>query len=162
MQRLWRKVNVIVQVPPSSQNGSFTSNSQTLAVIYRVFQQSPRHRTKSRLLGSLVISVIHSTYWFVLHAKTEESRREKKSSPEILIHRLEEEFVVRLVQDLLKIQQSYILGSNGDLHQIRRLLFVDMINNFGFRHGCSCLSTLERNHQRATNQGEVALTVSGC
>lgn len=91
-----------------------------------------------------------------------EGKRSHSGSPEILIHRLEEEFVVRLVQDLLKIQQSYILGSNGDLHQIRRLLVVDVINNFGFRHGCSFLSKLELTHQRATNQGEVALTLSGC
>lgn len=69
--------------------------------------------------------------------KKAEGKRGRSGSPEILIHGLEEEFVVRLVQDLLKIQQSYILGSDGDLHQIRRLLFVDVINNFGFRHGCS-------------------------
>lgn len=59
-------------------------------------------------------------------------------SPKVLVHRLEEEFVVGLVQDLFKIQQSDIFGSDWNLHQIRRLLFVDVINYFGFRHFCGC------------------------
>lgn len=60
------------------------------------------------------------------------------SSPKVLVHRLEEEFVVWLVQDLLKIQQSNVFGRYGYLHQIRRLLFVDVINDFSFRHFFSC------------------------
>lgn len=64
----------------------------------------------------------------------EEEKKNHSSSPEVLVHRLEEEFVVWLVQDLFKIQQSDVFGSNGYLHQIRRLLFVDVIDYFGFRH----------------------------
>lgn len=60
------------------------------------------------------------------------------SSPEVLVHRLEEELVVWLVQDLFKIQQRDIFGSNGYLHQVRRLLFIDVINYFGFRHRYGC------------------------
>lgn len=56
------------------------------------------------------------------------------NSPEVLVHRLEEEFVVRLVQDLFKIQQSDFLSRYGNLHQVRRLLFVNVINYFSLRH----------------------------
>lgn len=112
-------------------------------VIYRVLRKvnAPRHKSNCFLVGSLMILLIHShphTCSFCRQKpKKGGGKRSHSNSPEILIHRLEEEFVVRLIQDLLKIQQSYILSSNGDLHQIRRLLFVDVINNFGFRHGCS-------------------------
>lgn len=62
-------------------------------------------------------------------------------SPEVLVHRLEEEFVVRLVQDLFKIQQSDFLSRYGNLHQVRRLLFVNVINYFSLRHVSQLNST---------------------
>lgn len=78
-----------------------------------------------------------------LSSAKERGKKNHCSSPEVLVHRLEEEFVVWLVQDLFKIQQSDIFGSNWYLHQIRRLLFVDVINNFGFRHCFFFLSPLQ-------------------
>lgn len=60
--------------------------------------------------------------------------QEKNGSPKVLVHRLKEELVVWLVQDLFKIQQSDIFRSNWYLHQVRSLLLVDVIDYFGFRH----------------------------
>lgn len=81
--------------------------------------------------------------------------RNQCSSPEVLVHRLEEELVVWLVQDLFKIQQSDIFGSNRYLHQIRRLLFVDVINYFGFRHVSGCFSS----HTQSQRRGSVNFVV---
>lgn len=66
-------------------------------------------------------------------------RRNLSSSPKVLVHRLEEELVVWLVQHLFKIQQSDVFGSYRYLHQVRRLLLVDVINYLGFRHLCGFL-----------------------
>lgn len=67
MQPLWRKVNVFS--PPRKM--------AVLRLILRHSQSFIAFSAKST--KSLVISVIHSTFWFVLHAKAKESRREKKS-----------------------------------------------------------------------------------
>lgn len=57
-----------------------------------------------------------------------------RNSPKVLIHGLEEELIVGFIEDLFKVQQCDLFRGDGDLHQVRRLLFVDMIDYFGFRH----------------------------
>ena len=91
------------------------------------------HSLSTRSVRILCWSVV--THHFACKAATYfRTESLQTHSPKVLVHGLEEEFVVGLVQDLFKIQQSDILGRNGYLHQVRRLLLVDVIYNFGFCH----------------------------
>lgn len=73
-------------------------------------------------------------------------RVHSRNSPKVLIHGLEEELIVGLIEDLFKVQQCDLLRGDGDLHQVRRLLLVDMIDYFGFRHFL-CSFSLRRSDQ---------------
>lgn len=86
----------------------------------------------------------------------------QSSSPKVLVHGLEKEFVVWLVEDLFKIQQGDIFCSYGDLHQVRGLLLVDVIDDFGLRHLCAGEKSRTFSQKRQATEGaEVALTLLG-
>lgn len=57
------------------------------------------------------------------------------SSPEIVVHRLEEELIAGSLQNALKVRQGDALGGQGQLHQVRRLLPVQVVDDLGLAHG---------------------------
>lgn len=57
------------------------------------------------------------------------------SSPEIVVHRLEEELIAGSLQNALKVGQGDALGGQGQLHQVRRLLPVQVVDDLGLAHG---------------------------
>lgn len=69
----------------------------------------------------------------VLYTECEEEAV-MKSLPEIIIHRLEEKFIVGFIQDLLKVCQSDLLGRDWHFHQVRSLLVVQVVDNFRLPH----------------------------
>lgn len=61
--------------------------------------------------------------------------RRGPSSPEIVVHRLEEELIAGSLQNALKVRQGDALGGQGQLHQVRRLLPVQVVDDLGLAHG---------------------------
>lgn len=54
--------------------------------------------------------------------------------PEVIVHRFEEKLVIWLLEDILEVRQSDFVRRHGQLHQIRRLLVVEVVDNFGLPH----------------------------
>ena len=57
------------------------------------------------------------------------------SSPDIVVHRLEEEFLVRAVQLRLEIRERDDAWTTGNLHHVRRFFLVDVVDDLGLLHG---------------------------
>ena len=56
-------------------------------------------------------------------------------SPNVVICRTEEEFLVRTIQLCLKVLQSDFARTLHYLHHVRGVLVVDVVDDFRFLHG---------------------------
>lgn len=54
--------------------------------------------------------------------------------PEVIVHGLEKELVIWLLEDILEVGQSDFVRRHRQLHQIRCLLVVEVVDNFGLPH----------------------------
>lgn len=58
-----------------------------------------------------------------------------RDSPEVVIHRFEEEFLVRFVQNLFEVRQGDALRGHVDPDQVRGLLILQVVDDPGLlRH----------------------------
>lgn len=55
-------------------------------------------------------------------------------SPEIIVHGLEEKFIVGFIEDLFKVRQGDVFGRDWHLHQVWSLLVVQVVDNFRLPH----------------------------
>lgn len=70
--------------------------------------------------------------------------------PEVIVHRFEEEFVIWLLEDIFEVCQSDFVRRHRQFHQIRRLLVVEVVDNFGLPH---LGLRLRRGRQGASSRG---------
>lgn len=54
--------------------------------------------------------------------------------PEVIVHRFEEEFVIGFLEDIFEVRQSDFVRRHRQFHQIRCLLVVEVVDNFGLPH----------------------------
>lgn len=54
--------------------------------------------------------------------------------PKVIVHRLEEEFVIWFLEDIFEVCEGDFVRRDIQLHQIRCLLVVEVVDNFGFPH----------------------------
>lgn len=73
-----------------------------------------------------------------------------KPLPEVIVHRFEEEFVIWFLEDIFEVCQSDFVRRHRQFHQIRRLLVVEVVDNFGLPH---LGLRLRRGRQGASSRG---------
>lgn len=54
--------------------------------------------------------------------------------PEVIVHRFEEEFAIWLLENIFEVRQCDFVRWHRQLHQIRCLLVVEVVDNFGLPH----------------------------
>lgn len=56
-------------------------------------------------------------------------------SPKVVVHGLEEKLVAGFFEGIFQVGEGDRVSRDGDLHQVRSLLFVQMVDHFSFPHG---------------------------
>lgn len=75
------------------------------------------------------------SYYLESH-KVQRCRHVKHISqlPEVIVHRFEEELAAGLLEDVFEVRQSDSVRGHRQLHQVGRLLLVQVVDNLGLPH----------------------------
>lgn len=57
------------------------------------------------------------------------------SLPEVIIHGLEEKFVVGFIEDIFEVRESDSIRRNRQFDQVGSFLIIEVVDNFGLPHG---------------------------